>query len=409
MLVSPEHKISSHHYNCDVKLTSAAIILNSSLFLALMWLYKLAPHIACIVVLCRIMDSIPWSSSKTEENHGIFGSIGGERLGLYICAAGGALFGTMSWGAALASRKYAEEIRRSCARNEALLKKNASKFDDVVHRLSAVSSGLDGGVSHLNGVSGAMQRVWKQDIEDRIAEKAASAAMHRVNIAKLNEIAETAKILMKESADEHKRQRSIEIEDYKHANSELITDLKALTSENQLKISGAVDAIEKKGEHIEGVANRLHADHDKLRHNIELTNAAANKLVESHSNFDIGMDHLNRLQREWKQMNSEKIKLINKLLPHSSVIPSDVRLQDARIKTPIKPTTKRAVSTPVAKIRAIDKSKSLGGDESSSVSFDASNVSLSDSDDSFDPDIHDAAKSTLDEKTGRRKYAVRED
>jgi hypothetical protein len=409
MLVSPEHKISSHHYNCDVKLTSAAIILNSSLFLALMWLYKLAPHIACIVVLCRIMDSIPWSSSKTEENHGIFGSIGGERLGLYICAAGGALFGTMSWGAALASSRYAEEIRRSCAKNEDLLKKNASKFDDVVHRLSAVSSGLDGGVSYLNSVSGAMQRVWKQDIEDRIAEKAASAAMHRVNIAKLNEIAETAKILMKESADEHKRQRSIEIEDYKHANSELITDLKALTSENQLKISGAADAIEKQGKHIEAVANTLYTDHDDFRHNIELTNAATDKLIGAHSTFGVGVDHLNRLQQEWKQMNSEKIKMINELLHHSSVIPSHVRLQDARIKTSIQSTKKRAVSTSVAKARANDKSKSLGGDESSSASFDASNVSLSDSDDSFDPDIHDPTKYTLDEKTGKYKYALLED
>ena len=126
------------------------------------------------------MDGISWIGGKSEDGPKLMGE--GERLGLYICVAGGAFLGTMTCGAALATQKYAHEIRKSCVRNEALIRKNAETLENVVLRLSAVNSGLYHGVSNLNGVSAAMQRGWKDTNTEsrRVSDEAMSCWRIRV-------------------------------------------------------------------------------------------------------------------------------------------------------------------------------------------------------------------------------------
>jgi chromosome segregation ATPase len=257
------------------------------------------------------MDSIPWSSSKTEENHGLFGGIGGERLGLYICAAGGALFGTMSWGAALASSRYAEEIRRSCARNEALLKINASKFDDAVHRLSAVSSGLDEGVSFLNGVSGTMQRVWKQDADNRQEINSESRLMNSEIVAKVNEIAESVNERIREFTNEYSqisdsiRIASAQLESGATYHTQLNKDSAKLTEDAIEKLSKIAEESHQKYAEMAESAKRDNAilrqisdNATAYKHSSTRLEQAADKLEESQRQHEVFVGTLNSIAAE---------------------------------------------------------------------------------------------------------------
>ena len=107
-------------------------------------------------------------------------------------------------------------------------------------------------------------------------------------------------------------------------------------------------------------------------------------------------------------MNSENIKLINRLLSQKSAITGNIQLADINMKNLIEQKL-RTVSTPVAKTRATNRIEVLRPKPPSESSWDPTKQSYSESDNSFDPDIHDPTKYTLDEKTGKYKYALLED
>jgi hypothetical protein len=336
------------------------------------------------------MDGISWIGGKSEDSPKLMG----ERLGLYICAAGGALFGTMTWGAALATHKYADEIRRSCVRNEALIQKNTSKLDDIVRRLSAVNSGLNGGVSLLNDVSAAIQRGWKQNVtesrqvSDETADRlkkiadANGQALHRVEQA-------AAKL-----EDTHKQQDAF------------VGTLNAVAQESQRRIQNWHDSMEKESQKIEQVSRTLYAGQHELSRSIHGVKVATDNLTTEHAGFKEGLNQLNTLQREWKGMNSENIKMINRLLSQKSALPSELMLKDVTWKKMNVSEPRRVNSSPAAKKGNADESDSSS--QHTEKSWHASDESVSSaSDHSFDPEEDDYEKYTLNREAGKLIRAPR--
>ena len=333
------------------------------------------------------MDGIPWTSSKSEENHGIFG---GERLGLYICAVGGALFGSMSWGAALASRKYAEEIRQSSATIEGLVKNNTSELKNAVLSLKAANTGLYGGVSLLNDVSGAMRRGWDRNVSEyrQVGDETA---------ARLNEIAENAGKSINKSAETYMRasdrveQAAAKLEDTHKQQDAFVGTLNTVAKESQRRRQNWHDSMEKESQKIEQVSRTLYAGQRELRGSIHGVKVATDNLTREHGGFVEGLNQLNTLQREWKGMNSENIKMINRLLSQKSALPSELMLKDVTWKKMNVSEPQRVNSSPAAKQRRANIGKHVGEDNSSEDSWhpshqSESDSSLSGSELSFDPD-----------------------
>ena len=341
------------------------------------------------------MDGISWIGGKSEDGPKLMGE--GERLGLYICVAGGAFLGTMTCGAALAMQKYAHEIRQSCVRNEVLIRKNASELQGVVLRLSAVNSGLDGGVSILNNVSGAMQRGWKQNVSEyrRVSDETAD---------RLKEIADAngqASDRVEQAAakleDTQKQQdasvgRLAAMAEYsrKHLKQQDagVGRLAALAEHSRRHLDGIESSMKSERQNIEAVVSELSTKQHDLTTSVDGVNAATVKLMTAHEDLLGGMNQFEISQREWKGMNSENIKLIKKLLSEKSALPrgglmlKDRTAKGSSVKSPL-----------VAKKGNADKSDSSSQHILSENSYDADGISLSgsenssqESDASFDPD-----------------------
>jgi len=323
------------------------------------------------------MDGISWIGGKSEDSPKLMG----ERLGLYICAAGGALFGTMTWGAALATQKYADEIRRSCARNEALVKKNTSKLDDIVRRLSAVNSGLNGSVLLLNDVSGAMQRGWKQNVSEsrRVSDETA---------ARLEEIADA-----NGQASHRVEQAAAKLEDTQKQQGADAGRLAAMAVYSREHLDGIESSMKLERQNIEGVVSELSTKQRDLTNSVDGVNAATVKLKTAHEDLLAGMHKFKISQREWRVANNEKIDIINNFLHKKRPLKDGLQLSHIK---PIPDSVKaqRSLQTSlVAKKGNADKSDSSSQHNLSENSYDADKLSSSgsdkssqESDASFDPD-----------------------
>lgn len=338
------------------------------------------------------MDGISWIGGKSEDGPKLMGE--GERLGLYICVAGGAFLGTMTCGAALAMQKYAHEIRQSCVRNEVLIRKNASELQGVVLRLSAVNSGLDGGVSILNNVSGAMQRGWKQNVSEsrRVSDETATRLKE---IADANgQASERVEQAAAKLEDTQKQQdasvgRLAAMAEYsrKHLKQQDadVGRLAALAEYSRRHLDGIESSMKSERQNIEAVVSELSTKQHDLTTSVDGVNAATVKLMTAHEDLLGGMNKMEISQRE---MNSENIKLIKKLLSEKSALPrgglmlKDRTAKGSSVKSPL-----------VAKKGNADKSDSSSQHNLSEKSYDADGISLSgsenssqESDASFDPD-----------------------
>lgn len=317
------------------------------------------------------MDGISWIGGKSEDGPKLMGE--GERLGLYICVAGGAFLGTMTCGAALAMQKYAHEIRQSCVRNEVLIRKNASDLQGVVLRLSAVNSGLDGGVSILNNVSGAMQRGWKQNVSEyrRVSDETAD---------RLKEIADA-----NGQASERVEQAAAKLEDTQKQQDASVGRLAANAVYSRRHLDGIESSMKSERQNIEAVVSELSTKQHDLTTSVDGVNAATVNLKTAHEDLLAGMNQFEISQRE---MNSENIKLIKKLLSEKSALPrgglmlKDRTAKGSSVKSPL-----------VAKKGNADKSDSSSQHNLSEKSYDAEGISLSESekssqesDASHDPD-----------------------
>ena len=320
------------------------------------------------------MDGISWIGGKSEDGPKLMGE--GERLGLYVCVAGGAFLGTMTCGAALAMQKYAHEIRQSCVRNEALIRKNASELERVVLRLSAVNSGLDGGVSILNNVSGAMQRGWKQNVSEyrRVSDETAD---------RLKEIADA-----NGQASDRVEQAAAKLEDTQKQQDASVGRLAANAVYSRRHLDGIESSMKSERQNIEAVVSELSTKQHDLTTSVDGVNAATVNLKTAHEDLLAGMNQFEISQREWKGMNSENIKLIKKLLSEKSALPrgglmlKDRMAKGSSVKSPL-----------VAKKGNADKSDSSSQHNLSEKSYDAEGISLSESekssqesDASHDPD-----------------------
>jgi predicted transcriptional regulator len=317
------------------------------------------------------MDGISWIGGKSEDGPKLMGE--GERLGLYICVAGGAFLGTMTCGAALAMQKYAHEIRQSCVRNEVLIRKNASDLQGVVLRLSAVNSGLGGGVSILNNVSGAMQRGWKQNVSEyrRVSDETAD---------RLKEIADA-----NGQASERVEHAAAKLEDTQKQQDASVGRLAANAVYSRRHLDGIESSMKLERQNIEAVVGELSTKQHDLTTSVDGVNAATVNLKTAHEDLLAGMNKMEISQRE---MNSENMKLIKKLLSEKSALPrgglmlKDRMAKGSSVKSPL-----------VAKKGNADKSDSSSQHNLSEKSYDAEGISLSESekssqesDASHDPD-----------------------
>ena len=196
---------------------------------------------------------------------------------------------------------------------------------------------------------------------------------------------------MKEIADangqasERVEQAAAKLEDTQKQQHASVGRLAAMAEYSRKHLDGIESSMKSERQNIEAVVSELSTKQHDLTTSVDGVNAATVNLKTAHEDLLAGMNKFKISQRE---MNSENIKLIKKLLSEKSALPrgglmlKDRTAKGSSVKSPL-----------VAKKGNADKSDSSSQHNLSEKSYDADGISLSgsdkssqESDASFDPD-----------------------